>query len=158
MDFDKLQIDILKDAIAGNRWQYWCEDGKVVLSPKHPFALFVVPHQEAKLVLERVAIRNEKMYKYYKLACDQETIGKMKKLNVLGSVKPYYFEHAMYKLADESNELFVHADPKWFKYCGDLLNVEMFSEDEQGPVVIMENGEVVALVAPFRIGNEWKLL
>ncbi|WP_027405485.1 hypothetical protein [Anaerovibrio sp. RM50] len=157
MNFDKLQIDIIKDSTNLNTdmWRYYCGDeGKIFVAPMSAATLFRMPQEECKLVLERVADRYETLQIYYKRITEAEDMETYKELRILGTVKPYLQYDVMYKLIDKDGDFYVYIFPKWLKYV-DLENVEILGKDSKSPVIIKEKGEIVQLVAPIRIDGDW---
>jgi len=158
IDFDKLQIDIIKDTANMNAdmWKYYCGDeGKVLMAPRRASALFIMPSEECKLVLERVADRYEALWGYFQNISKPEEMAQYKKMVILGTVKPFANE-VMYKLIDEGRNFYVYLFPKWLRYV-DLMNVEILSKDSESPVIIKYDGEIVQIVAPLRINYTWGL-
>lgn len=159
VNFDKLQIDIIKDSTNLNTdmWRYYCGDeGKIFVAPMSAATLFRMPQEECKLVLERVADRYEALESWYKKSTAPEELEKYKKLEILGTVKPYFQNEVMYKFSDEDRNFYVYILPKWLKYV-DLLNVEILAKGSESPVIIKANGEIVQFVAPLKINDDWGL-
>lgn len=159
MNFDKLQIDIIKDSTNLNTdmWRYYCGDeGKIFVAPMSAATLFRMPQEECKLVLERVADRYETLQIYYKRITEAEDMETYKELRILGTVKPYLQYDVMYKLIDKDGDFYVYIFPKWLKYV-DLENVEILGKDSESPVIIKEDGDIVQIVAPIRLEGKWEL-
>ena len=158
MRFDKLQIDILKDSedINNYRWHYTRDDGeKILVAPRKATMLILMPQEECKLVLERVADRYETLEKYYQKTTHPEEIEKYKPMFILGTVKPC-LQDVMYKLADNDRTFYIYLSPKWLKYV-DLEEVTIMAKDNESPVIIKEKGEIVQLVAPIKFDSDWGL-
>lgn len=160
IDFDKLQIDIIKDSANINTyvwWKYYCyQGGKILFSPRKATTLFVMPSDECKLLLQRVADRYEALRDFFQHISSPEEMSQYKKLVILGTVKPYAQE-VMYKLIDEGRNFYVYLFPKWLKYT-DLMNVEIYGKDSESPVIIKHNGDIVQIVAPLRINYTWGVM